>query len=649
MPRPIKRKGETEAQARRRRYPGRPPQAGRSNKTQSTLIPVPTKPSKSTGKKKRSVRYPLPIDVVSPSSVGVAGQVSPRVKQKRTVTTAKVQSPRARRRGMSHPVRPHRIGPREAPSGTGGGHVQKGFPQVVVCKEFNAEMERLAGVYSPAMCFAAQYLIHEDWCHLPPSRIADPIVRALTHDAGADEVHHLVIGPREFAKTRNVQIAMLYDGLMLRRLTQTHMSINHRLAKKKLRILTRQLEENRQLQADFQLLPGHPQTTEEFHVRVGLRHPTDICFQAVGFGSTVRGERESRLVADDVDDALESPLVWAGRYEKLKSTVLGALKRTDVEFAGQLVVVGNYVGEGCCVELLEKNDVVEMAEMWRMHKFSAMETGETAHKTQVAVGKSVWPEFRSTENLQQLRRAMNIREAYAFEREYQNINVPKGDRIWHRDYFQERYEELPHRSMLASCVCLDPAEAEDEAEDHDGVVTMAKCIEGPETGKYYVLDAWDKAAAPRDVAQECIRQYIGPYAATNPRCDWLYIERKTSKGTGSLAEVVKTVAGEENVCMNIGYSVPRSFGDKRQRALKVVDLARRGLILFPKHLSMDMKTLLEQLIMFTGRGQRAKLPAIDDLHDAFVWCLLHLRRKKRSAANFITHTQSANAPKAVGT
>jgi hypothetical protein len=443
---------------------------------------------------------------------------------------------------------------------------------------------------------------------------------------------------------------MLYDGVMLRRLTQTHMSINHRLAKKKLRILTKQLEENRQLQADFGILPGHPQTTEEFHVRIGLRHPTDICFQAVGFGSTVRGERESRLVADDVDDALESPLVWEGRYEKLKSTVLGALKRTDPEFAGQLIVVGNYVGEGCCVELLEKTDVVETPDMWRMHKFSALETGETEHKTMVAVGRSVWPEFRSTENLKELRRAMNLREAYAFEREYQNVNVPKGDRVWHREFFKERYDELPHRSMLAACTCVDPAETEQEADDHDGIVTMAKCIEGEKKGFYYVLDAFDRAVAPRDVALETIRQYIGPYEATNPRCDWTYVERKTKKGTGALAEVIQTVAREENVCMNIGYSVPRSFGDKRQRAFKVVDLARMGRILFPKHLSADMKKLIEQLVMFTGKGQMAKLSAIDDLHDAFVWCLIHLRGKKRSRANLMSQvTQAAGAPKAVGT
>lgn len=495
----------------------------------------------------------------------------------------------------------------------------------IVVPQLDAEVKRLEGVYCEAMVFAAQYL--SEWCYLPPSAIHDPILRAITESAG---FHVLAIGPREFAKTTMALIAELHDGLKLRRLFQTHMSSTDRLAQKKLWKLIEQLDTNKALQHDFQLMPGRTQRQDYWEVKVGYAHPTIVTWQAVGWEGAVRGERESRIVADDIDKKEDSSLVWTKNYDKLHGTVMGALRNTDDAFLGQVVVLGNYIGDNCTVDLLERLDVVDLPHVWKMVKFAALELGNTEQITKIPVGRSVWPQYMSTKALEEKRRTMNQGEAWSFELEYLNLKVNPANRVWEPEMFEQTYTELPARHRLSACVCIDPTDSQSTASDQVAVISMAKCLEGPMEGYYYVLDCRIARLTPREVANEAMRQYVGTGSKTNPVADACYIEDRSNRGIGALQQIVEDKARENNVAMNVHRVVPQTYGDKRRRALKVVDIGRQLRILFPQHLSADMRKLKEQLKMFTGQSQHSKLPAIDDGHDAFVWCLLMLREVFRA-------------------
>ena len=486
--------------------------------------------------------------------------------------------------------------------------------------EYERELARLQKIYCPAMIFCGQFL--SEWFFIPPSGMHDAMLRAITETD--TQRHQLIIGPRELGKTPVALGGELYDGLMLRRLTTTHMSVTDRLAQKKLALLITQLEENKLLQNAFGIMPGKTTRQDEFQIKVGLRHPTTVTFQAIGFGGSVRGERESRIVGDDIDSKEDSPQTWEKNYLKIKGTVMGALRNTDDAFKGQVVMLGNYIGDGSTIDKLETIDAVELPEHWQVHKFSAIELGPTQHITKVPIGRSVWPQYLSTKELLEKRRVLNMGEAWSFEMEYMNQKVNPANRVWEREMFVERYDELPPRHRLAANVAIDGTDSQSTASDNVGIVSIAKCLEGEQDGFYYVLDCRIAKLTPNDTASEAMRQYIGRGTKSNTFCDSAYVEDKSDKGIGALQQVILTKTRTNNVNMNLQRVVPKTYGDKRRRALKVVDIGRTGRILFPKHLSPDLKKLIEQLVMFTGTTSQGNLPGIDDGHDAFVWCLLML-------------------------
>ena len=498
-----------------------------------------------------------------------------------------------------------------------------GMPEILVPK-LKVELDRLRGRFCPAMLFAGEFL--SDWVFIPPSGMHDGMLRAITQTD--IHKHQLILGPRELGKTTMALIGELFDGLMLRRLSTTHLSATDKLAEKKLRYIIDQLNDNKALQREFGLMPGRIQRQDEFQMKVGLRHPTVVTWNCAGFGGNIRGERESRIVADDTDVKEDSPQTWEKNYDKLHGTIMGALRNTDQAFKGQVVVLGNYLGEGCTVERLEDNDVADLPEHWQVHKFSAIELGPTQHLTKVPIGRSVWPELYSTKDLMDKRRVLNQGNAWSFETEWMNLRINPANRVWQREMFDKRYSELPPRHYMAAVGCLDPTDSQATTSDDCAVVSVAKCIGGDMAGYYYLLDVGAGKYTPRDAAGESMRQYIGPGGAggshVNPLCDSFYIEDKSNKGIGAMQQVVQDHARTNNVNMNIYRVVAKTYGDKLRRAKKVVDIGARGQILLPEFLTPPMKKFVEQMVMFEGTKQQANLKAIDDIHDAFVWCLLML-------------------------
>jgi len=493
---------------------------------------------------------------------------------------------------------------------------------------FAAEIGRLNAIYCPALVFAGQYL--QDWCFLPPSWIHDRMLRDITQS----DKHCVIVGPREFAKSRISMIAELYDAIMLRRLDQMHVAADSTLAEAQLGHIIQQFETNAFLTNAFHIRAGKTQRADHYEIKIGKAHPTTVLFRARGFGGSIRGLHPSRIVLDDIETSMDGPSVMQKNYNEIHGTILGALKRTDTDIPGQLVVVGNYLGPHCTIRRIQDIDARDNHDQWISRTLSAIELGKTTEITRSVVGESVWPQFRTTEQLNDLRRTMNAGQAFSFETEYLNQLISPADTVWQPEMFAERWTELPPRHLLVGGVFIDPAEKVTERGDETAIVTLFKQVEGIDAGRIFVVDASIRKVSQPDLCKEAIRQYISALGSRLiPFCDWCYVEGKTTKGDGALVALLRQTARENSVNMNLQTLVPQTYGDKRQRALKVVDIARQGKVMFPENLSADMRKLLEQLYIFTGKKDQHQ-SAVDDGHDAFVWGLMMMKDVTRHNAQF---------------
>lgn len=471
--------------------------------------------------------------------------------------------------------------------------------------------------YCPALAWCLKYL--PDLFTLKPALIHDPIMRDVT-ESGRNVV---CAGPREFAKSVITLGAELYDGLNLYRPEQMHVCYDSTLAEHQLGKIIHQLEHNRVLIDAYEIRPGRIQRGDHFEVLVGPNRDL-VTFKARGFGGSIRGLHPHRIVLDDIESSFDSPYVWNGNYEELHGTVMGALARTQDAFTGQLVIIGNFLGENCTIKRIMDHDAQLNPEAWVCRSFSALSKhphGETADLD----GKSVWPEFRSTEQLHKIRATMNTENAWAFEREYQNEIVKGVDTIWTREMFKRTWSDLPAPHQMVRRVYIDSAQKIAEGGDRTAIVKLGKVLQGPRVGEYPWLDARLARLSPDEIAAEALRQYVGTGTRTAPECDCVCLESKTSKGEDPLGAYIRLKGRQENCNVNVRYLVPAEHGDKRQRSLKAVPVGQSLALTVPEALTQDMKNIIQEMLMFTGK-RTTGVSAIDDGHDAMVWGLIDLKQ-----------------------
>jgi hypothetical protein len=161
-------------------------------------------------------------------------------------------------------------------------------------------------------------------------------------------------------------------------------------------------------------------------------------------------------------------------------------------------------------------------------------------------------------------------------------------------------------------------------------VTWAKCLQGDLEGHYFFVDARIERFPVKAAAAEVVRQYVGRGGLpAMPSCEAAYLENKTAQSDSAMAVVIKDKAAMENVIsFNLYQVVPKSFGDKRQRALRVQHLGLEGKLWIPKFMTPDQKKVIDEMCMFTGKAER-NMDAVDDGHDATVWVLLMMLDVKR--------------------
>jgi hypothetical protein len=470
--------------------------------------------------------------------------------------------------------------------------------------------------YTQSMAFAIVYL--PQWCWAEPGGMHNQ----MHFDVVETGLNCAYAGPREMAKTATMQSIQIYNGVMLRRMTQMHISRDlESLGEKFLADIIEQFETNRILTDDFQLRPGRKQRSNHFEMLVGKRHPTKITFKARGFGGSVRGLHESLIILDDIESTKDSPTVMLENYVELHGTVFGATAHSNDDFSGQVVIVGNYLNEFCSLVKVMEIDVKQHPDVWIGRVFSALETGTTRDITGVEPGESTWPGFISTEDLLKKRAMMNAGGAYRFEIECMNMIVSIRDAVWTRQMFTNTFDQLPDPYNMTYRVAIDSAETLRETGDETAIVTWGKCLEGEAEGRYYFIDAHLRHMDQRSIAREAIRQYIGFGSSEIPQCDTMYLENRTVGTLNALGELILEEARTENVAINLQMVTPGTgYGDKRERSRRASPIGRDGRIFVPVNPKPDQQRCMDQMCMFSG-DKTSHLSAVDDGHDACVWAL----------------------------
>jgi len=390
--------------------------------------------------------------------------------------------------------------------------------------------------------------------------------------------------------------------------------------------LIHQLETNVRLQRRFHITPGTRQEQDWFQIKIGTSHKSQITFVWMTRDGSSRGLRLNAALVDDIDDRNDSAYMREQYFQNVNTTVAGALEPFE-GIPEQIIAAGNLTGENSAM-LQFKRVAEEAPERWIVRFIPAIEEGDTVQWTGTQPGQSTWPERRTTEWLLAKRAEMNAACAFAFEMEFQNRLVSMQDRIWSEEMFAPTYEILPARHQLVTRVYIDSAQKVTESGDETAIVTISKCVSGPEVGRYYLRDARIGRLAPDDIAGEAIRQYIGNGSRITPECDALGLETKTSKGEDPLAALIRLKGRQDNLNINVHALVPAEHGDKRQRSLKAVPIGRAGALYSPVNPTPDMKRCQNQMVMFSGKHDR-NMPAVDDGHDAVVWGLIDLQPVER--------------------
>jgi phage terminase large subunit-like protein len=188
----------------------------------------------------------------------------------------------------------------------------------------------------------------------------------------------------------------------------------------------------------------------------------ECMIKAIGAGMKVRGlkYRDSRPGLAIVDDLENDELVQSQeRREKLERWLNGALVPSLAE-GGRIICIGTILHHD---SLLSKMLSDEQYSEYEKRTYRAIQDG-----------KPLWPEHKSIEDIEQLKREYTEKGLIdEFYREYMNQVISSENQKFKLEKFKYYEEEELERKMLKTFITIDRAYSTDKTADNTGIVVVS--------------------------------------------------------------------------------------------------------------------------------------------------------------------------------
>jgi len=444
-----------------------------------------------------------------------------------------------------------------------------------------AKVEALKKSLNPFELFVAQYLSQ----HLkyPVPRFHRQLYKA-AYECAVLHLYNelLIIAPRYFAKSYIYSFFLPLFLMCTENLDQIiAFSRDRDLAKKFLRLVKTEIENNILIQADFGLRPGEEWSKEQIsYVRKdGFRGE----FASKSKGMSPRGWHPDLAIIDDpqkVQDA-QSETVRENDWEWFSKDFAGMMQKNPVIF------VGTNVHPLCLASKTYQNPA------WTTLKFAALDDN----------GNSIWPEKMNNEDLAREREKWGDD---AFRSEYMNDPKINDNPIFRRDefrYYNSNSVEFAEiaRKGLYTVTFVDPAISKHDTADYTAIITVSATL--------------DKV--PNVYIRECKRGHWSMPEAVNEAFATYerFHQRKTivESNAYQLALYQQIQAEQEIRGRRINpYSVKQDR-DKVRRAQSITRFFQEGRVYFAED-DPAQEGLKDELILFPTGDH-------DDRVDALVGCL----------------------------
>jgi len=449
---------------------------------------------------------------------------------------------------------------------------------------------------NPIEVFAATYLPHYLKCRVP---LFHRDIYAHLWDVSYSRL--VVEAPRDFAKSTVLSIIYpLY--LICEGNVEELMSFSRsgRLARKWVRRIVGEIENNELLRSDYGLAHGSVWTKDHIIVKRGDGFQVELV--ASGKGSSARGSRGYVFIDDPQDkgDVTSDAILEADRDWFFEDVI------NILEPGQRLIFIGSRLSP---VSLLSEVSVIKG---WTHLSYQAF--GPDGH--------SIWPEKWPDEALEQRRAEIgNDRFMSEFMNQPRVSDNPVFTENWVKNYLVDsaEFEALLRKGMF-TVTAVDPAISQRENADFTAIVTVSATFE--DIPRIYVRDARRDHWSMKDSVEQLFQIYDK------------YKQNKTVVETVAYQQAMMEEIRERQRIYNINvnpYEV-KPDKDKARRAYNIQSLFQEGRV-YMDLTDRGQRTLLQEMIMFSGKSNSWH----DDLVDAMVYALTEVkkwRHKPRRAQSY---------------
>ncbi|MCP4365271.1 MAG: phage terminase large subunit [Planctomycetes bacterium] len=465
-----------------------------------------------------------------------------------------------------------------------------------------AELDAWDSPEAFARCYLTNYLTAD------PAPFHAELYRMMSR--GSENKREAVAAPRGHGKS--VLMSLIYPLWAIctgqRRLGRKQfiviISASSAISEGFLSAITRELQENELIRADFGDLVGRQKwTSTEILTANGVR------VVAKGVGSSLRGMRsfESRpdlVICDDLED--DEGVQNAEQRRKLESWFNRSVLNLPGP-RGDIFVIGTVLHyDSLLTKLLKK---------WHGKSHRALGTD----------GAALWPAYYDAERLKKIKYGDGEKEgigSIAFECEYQNNPISAEEQLIREEWIRFYRPEDVFNQELLIATAIDPALGASSSGDYSAIVTV-----GQAGGRIYVLEADIKRRTPKTIADAAVRNFQrwsahSDEAEIGSKSHFLCLAVETNVFQVVLKDMLEEISRQERLFIPIRGI--KNFADKTARIASLSALIENETILFRR----DQRLLIEQLIEFP-KG------AHEDGPDALEMAVRQLRHHSAPRIRFV--------------